>query len=171
MSETKIKLIPGVRCDGFVSDYTPNGNPIREKWIHKKVPIKIGEGEDDWILEEKAVCIEKANIQKEIEQQAKQTANVKELVKQCIETGDQSCLNIHQLTYGDVSDMPTDLHEAIATVKAAKEKGLNLDDDKILTMTKDEVNALINNAVKSYIESQKPKEEPKQQVENSGGNV
>lgn len=169
MSETKSKLIPGVRSDGYVSEPTPCGNPIREKWIHKKVPIKTGEGEDDWILEEKAVLIEKANIQKEIEQQAKQAANVKELVKQCLETGDESCLNVHQLTYGDATEMPTDLHEAIATVKAAKEKGLNLHDDKILTMTKDEVNNLINNAVKSYIESQQPKEN-KQQVENTGGN-
>lgn len=169
MSETKSKLIPGVRSDGYVSEPTPSGNPIREKWIHKKVPIKTGDGEDDWILEEKAVCIEKANIQKEIEQQAKQAANVKELVKQCLETGDESCLNVHQLTYGDVTEMPTDLHEAVARVKAAKEKGFNLDDDKILTMTKDEVNALISNAVKSYIESQKPKEDTKQQVENTGG--
>lgn len=165
------KLLPGQRCDGYEGEPTNPGNPIREKWIHKQIVVKNGEGEDDFAIEEKAVCVEKANIQKEIEEQAKQAANIKKLIEMVNDSGgDESCLKIVEGTYGDVSDMPTDLHTAISIVQNAKAKGLNLEDDKILTMSKAEINKMINDAVNAYAYAQKQKqqEQPKQQEDNGG---
>lgn len=163
------KLLPGQRCDGFVDKGCPLGSEIREKWIHKKVPKQIGDGEDDYVLIEKAVCIEKANIQKEIEQQAAGCPSIKELIADFNETGDESVFEKHKLTYGDVSEMPSNLHEAVKIVREAKEKGMNLKDDQILTMSKADIDKLINEAVQKMVNSSKPKDEPKQQ-DDTGGN-
>lgn len=162
------KLLPGQRCDGYDGECCPAGNEIREKWIHKQVPKMLGDGEDDFVIIEKPVKIETANIQKEIEEQAKGCPSIKELIRECVESGDESCLNNHNLSYGDASEMPTDLHKAIQIVNDAKAKGMNLDDDKILTLSRAELNKLIDDAVKQMVNSSKPKDEPKQQEDIKG---
>ena len=163
------KLLPGQRCDGFDDKGCPIGNEIREKWIHKKIPKQIGDTEDDYVLIEKAVKIETANIQKEIEQQAAGCPSIRQLIADFNETGDESVFNKHELTYGDASDMPTDLHEAIKIVNDAKEKGMNLGDDKILSMSKSDIEKLIDAAVKKMVDNSKSKDQPKQQ-DDAGGN-
>lgn len=168
MEQKTKKLLPGQRCDGYVSAYTPSGNPIREKWIHKKVVKSIGDGEDDYVLEEKAVCIEKANIQKEIEAQAKACPSIKELVKQVMETDDESILQQVNGTYGDVSDMPNNLHQAIKIVNDAKSKGMNLDNDEILHMSKSDIEKYISDAVNKVVEANKPKVEDKVEPKGDG---
>lgn len=83
---------PGIKCD----------NPIQEKWIHKQVVKKTGETEDDFILEEKPVLIDSVDIHKSIQEEAK-TTDLKYLLKQLLQTGDESVINKKQGFYGDVS--------------------------------------------------------------------
>jgi len=83
---------PGVICD----------NPIQETWIHKQVVKRTGDSEDDWIIEEKPVMTDSVDIHKSINEEAK-TTDLKYLLKQLLQTGDESVLNRRQGFYGDVS--------------------------------------------------------------------
>lgn len=88
-----------------VDDFNPVqkcSNPIQEKWIHKQVVKKTGEGEDDFVIEEKPVLIDSVDIHKSIQEEAK-TTDLKYLLKQLIQTGDESVLNRKEGFYGDVS--------------------------------------------------------------------
>ena len=83
---------PQVKCD----------NPIQETWVHKQVVKRTGDFEDDWILEEKPVLVDSVDIHKSIQEEAK-TTDLKYLLKQLLQTGDESILNRRQGFYGDVS--------------------------------------------------------------------
>ena len=97
------------RNDGYNPsvDYS---NPIQEKWIHKQVCVKVGEGEEDFVIEEKPFKIDEINIQKSIQEEAK-TTDLKYLLKQLLATGDESILNQRQGFYGDI----TGVQSALAT--------------------------------------------------------
>ena len=60
------------RNDGYNPsvDYS---NSIQETWVHKQVVRKIGDGEDDFIIEEKPVLTDRVDLQKQIQEQAKTT--------------------------------------------------------------------------------------------------
>lgn len=75
---------------------------IQEKWIHKKVVIRTGEGEDDFILDEKPVLVESIDLHKQINEEAKIT-DLKYLLKQFMLTGDESVLNVRPGFYGDIT--------------------------------------------------------------------
>lgn len=83
---------PKVKCD----------NPIQETWIHKQVVKRTGDSEDDWIIEEKPVMTDSVDLHKSIQEEAK-TTDLKYLLKQLLQTGDESILNRRKGFYGDVS--------------------------------------------------------------------
>ena len=99
------------RCDGYNPSVKVD-NPILEKWIHKEIVKKTGDTEDDFIIEQKAVCIDKINIQKSIQEEAK-TTDLKYLLTQLLLqngpgykiTGDEPELNQRQGFYGDITSI------------------------------------------------------------------
>lgn len=96
------------RCDGFVDSGSKLDEQFQEHWIHKQIVVRTGKGEDDWILEEKPVLIEKVNIFKQIQEEAK-TTDLKELLRQFALTGDESIFNKKQGFYGDISSIQRNL--------------------------------------------------------------
>lgn len=97
----------GVRCDDFVDKGVDYSNPIVKKYVHKQFVIITGDGEDDFIIDEKPVLIEEYNQDKEIAKQAKGT-DLKSLVLQCARTGDFSPLDAHPGVYADITGYPED---------------------------------------------------------------
>ena len=91
------------RDDGF-NEAVKYDNPIQEKWVHKQFVKMVGKGEDDFIIEEKPVLIEKVNIQKQIDEEAK-TTDLKYLLKQLMLSGDESILQQRQGFYGDITEI------------------------------------------------------------------
>lgn len=88
-----------------VDEYNPASNfssSIQEKWVHKEVVKKTGDGEDDFIIEEKPVLIESIDLHKQINEEAKVT-DLKYLLKQFLMTGDDSILNQRPGFYGDIT--------------------------------------------------------------------
>lgn len=95
------------RNDGYDPsvDYS---NSIQETWVHKQVVKKTGEGEDDFIIEEKPVLIERIDLQKRIQEEAKTTdlkALLAALAVQGIAdpTGEEPELNKRPGIFADVS--------------------------------------------------------------------
>lgn len=65
-------------------DYNPASdfsNSIQEKWIHKQVVVKTGDSEDDFVIEEKPVLVDRIDLKKRIQEEAK-TTDLKYLLKQ-----------------------------------------------------------------------------------------
>lgn len=93
---------PSVKCD----------NPYQEKWIHKDVVKKTGDSEDDFIIEQKPVMIDKINLQKSIDEEAK-TTDLKYLLSQLLLqngpgyaiTGEEPELNKRPGFYGDITQI------------------------------------------------------------------
>lgn len=86
-------------------DFNPSSrfdNQFQEHWIHKDVVRVTGDTEDDFVIEQKAVLIDKVNIFKSIQEEAK-TTDLKELLRQFALTGDESIFNKRQGFYGDVT--------------------------------------------------------------------
>lgn len=86
-------------------DYNPASdfsNSIQEKWIHKQVVVKTGDSEDDFVIEEKPVLVDRIDLKKRIQEEAK-TTDLKYLLKQFLQTGDESILNQREGFYGDIT--------------------------------------------------------------------
>ncbi len=86
-------------------DYNPQSDfssSIQEKWVHKQVVKMTGDGEDDFVIEEKPVLVESVDLHKQINEEAK-TTDLKYLLKQFIMTGDASILNTRPGVYGDIT--------------------------------------------------------------------
>ena len=118
----KVKLNQFGRNDGF-NPSNETGCSIQEKWIHKPVVVKTGDGEDDFIIEEKAVMIDSIDIHKSIQEEAK-TTDLEYLLKQLMQTGDESILNKRVGFYGDVSMFEEDhsLNKKNIDLESIKEK-------------------------------------------------
>ena len=146
---------PGVKFD----------DPYQEHWIHKQIVTKTGDGEDDWIIEEKPVMTEKVNIFKQIQEEAKNT-DLKELLKQFALTGDESIFNKRQGFYGDVSKIQQAMEsgEKMISPEAIKsslpEELQKLSVEEIAKMTDEDI-------VKYFVEVRKAKE-VKQEVKDLG---
>lgn len=102
-----------------VDDFNPGvdfSDSIQEKWIHKQVVKVVGDSEDDFIIEEKPVLVDRIDLHKQIQEEAK-TTDLKSLLKQLLAqgitnpTGDEPELNGRPGFYGDI----TGIQEAIAT--------------------------------------------------------
>lgn len=94
---------PSVMCD----------NPIIKTFIHKQVVKKVGDSEDDFILDEKPVLIDEVNIQKRIDEEAKST-DLKYLLSVLLLrngtiTGDEPELNVRKGSYGDITEIQKSL--------------------------------------------------------------
>lgn len=100
------KISQFVRNDG----YNPSSkcdDPIVKSYIHKQVVKKLGDTEDDFILDEKPVLIDEYNIQKRIDEEAK-TTDLKYLLsvilnREGVVTGDEPELNVRQGSFGDIT--------------------------------------------------------------------
>lgn len=90
---------PSVKCD----------DPFQEKWIHKQVVVKTGDGEDDFVIEEKPVMIDKINLQEQINEAAKDADLESMLRKLLLQsgtiTGDEPELNVRPGFYGDITQV------------------------------------------------------------------
>lgn len=77
------------------------------------------------------------------------------ILRKYSKTGDASLLNVSNLSYGDISDLPTDELDPVKAAEAAAEalSGLNsslgteLTQEQLAAMSSEELNALIQNAV------------------------
>lgn len=108
MSE-KVKKNQFCRVDDF-NPSVKSDEQFQEHWIHKQVVRKTGDSEDDFVIEEKPVLIEKVNIFKQIQEEAK-TTDLKELLRQFALTGDESVFNQRQGFYGDVTQIQVSIED------------------------------------------------------------
>lgn len=152
----------------FFNPSTNPGHPIQEKWIHKQVVKKTGETEDDWVLEEKPVRTESIDIHKSINEEAK-TTDLKYLLKQLFQTGDESVLNRREGFYGDVT-MFGEGHslserkkiDLEAIKKQLPEEFRSLSDEEIAKLTDEDI---VNFYQAKIDEIQKKQQEEKSKVE------
>lgn len=127
-------------------DFNPTSkfdNQFQEHWVHKQVVKITGDTEDDFVIEEKPVLIDKVNIFKSIQEEAK-TTDLKELLRQFALTGDESIFQKRKGFYGDVTGIQKVLAgEEVAsaeTIKAAlPEEFKNLSVEQIASMTDDDI--------------------------------
>lgn len=155
------------RCDGFVDSGRMFDEKFQEHWIHKQIVTRTGDGEDDWIIEEKPVMIDKVNIFKQIQEEAK-TTDLKELLRQFALTGDESIFNRKQGFYGDVTSIQRAIEDGaqIVTpeqVKASLPKELqNLSVEEIARMSDEDIVAYFEQVRKAQVV---PEEKVKEKVE------
>ena len=134
-----------------VDDYNPGvdySNSIQEKWVHKQVVKKTGEGEDDFIIEEKPFLVESVDLHKSIQEEAK-TTDLKYLIKQLLLTGDESYINKKQGFYGDITGVQKAIqgHQLPPSAEVIKEnlpeelKGLSV--EQIASMSDSDLAAYI----------------------------
>lgn len=86
-------------------DFNPSSkfdNQFQEHWIHKDVVKITGDTEDDFVIEQKAALVDKVNIFKSIQEEAK-TTDLKELLRQFALTGDESIFNKRRGFFADVT--------------------------------------------------------------------
>ena len=154
---------PSVKCD----------DPIQKKWIHKQVVVKTGEGEDDFIIEEKPVLIDEVNIQKEIDEEAK-TTDLKYLLKQLVLTGDTSIINKKPGFYGDITGVQEMMNgkemvsaEMIKSTLPSELKSLST--EQLASMSDDDILNYIAEYRKSVAEeAAKASAEPKESAKKEG---
>lgn len=146
------------RSDGVKFDGLDFSDPIVKKFIHKEVIVKTGDGEDDWIKEEKPVQSEEYDIQKAIDEAAK-GADVKSLIEQVLRTGDDTILNQTEVSYGDITEFPTSpiaAHNAINNIDNLKS---NLppefvkDDESLMKLSKKEIDDYVKAKVDEILAS------------------
>lgn len=152
---------PSVKCD----------DPIQQKWIHKQVVKKVGEGEDDFIIEEKPVLIDEINLQKQIDEEAK-TTDLKYLLKQLLLTGDESLLNQRPGFYGDITGIQTLMEggsvPTASQIQATLPQELqSLSTAQLASMTDEDILKYITEYRKSVADASKGATEP-QSVEKEG---
>lgn len=153
---------PKVRCD----------NPIQETWVHKQVVKRTGDSEDDWIIEEKPVMTDCIDLHKSIQEEAK-TTDLKYLLKQLLQTGDESILNRRQGFYGDVS-MFGEGHSLSERQKIDLEAiKKQLPEDLIKGLSDEDISKLTDEDLISYYQSkieevQKKKEPEEVKLEEEG---
>lgn len=175
MSEKLIQnSYAGCRNDGVVSSYTCSGNAHCETWIHKKVSVSTGDGEDDFVIIEKAKKIDEYDIDKLIQENAK-GADLKSLIEQVLRTGDESLLHQREGMSADVSAMPSDLFQTMDIIKAGKVARDNIpvglvpaaksfddvkkNDDALINMSKEEIIKYYNSLLKSPEKTGEPTKE------------
>lgn len=144
-----------------VDDYNPAvdySDPIQEKWIHKQVVKKTGDGEDDWIIEEKPVLVEKVDLRKQINEEAK-TTDLKYLLKQFLMSGDESILNQRPGFYGDITGVQSMMEgEEFVSAESIKssmgEEFADLTVEQLASMSDEDIASYI-----AQVRSSKAKEE------------
>lgn len=153
------------RCDGYIDRGRKLDEKFQEHWIHKQVVVRTGDGEDDWILDEKPVMTGKVNIFKQIQEEAK-TTDLKDLLRQFALTGDESIFNRKEGFYGDVSSIQRAIEngESIMTpeqIKATLPKELQkLSVEELARMSDDDIVAYFEEVrkVQAVPEEQKKEE-------------
>lgn len=116
------------RNDGF-NPSIDHSNEFQETWVHKDIVKITGKGEDDFIIDQKPVLVNKINIQKRIQEEAKTTdlkALLTALLRQGVTnpTGEEPELNKRQGFYGDVTGIQKGLESngTLPSVSEIKEK-------------------------------------------------
>lgn len=164
------------RCDGYNPSVKVD-NPILEKWIHKDIVKKTGETEDDFIIDQKAVCIDKINIQKSIQEEAK-TTDLKFLLAQLLLqnggiTGDEPELNKKAGFYGDITAIQESMNSGAAIMTPEQVKaGLP---EELQSLSAETLAKLTDQEILDYIakvrakKSQEQVEPVAEQVNEKGG--
>lgn len=142
----------GCRCDG-VDPSVDYSDPMLRTYVHKDVVKKTGETEDDFIIEQKPVLVDEINVQKQIDEASK-GADLKSLVNKVLQTGDESFLNQREVSYGDITGIPTspiqahNLVNKIDAIKAGLPDGLkNLDDKTLMSISKEDIQKIIKEEI------------------------
>lgn len=149
------------RTDGYVDNGIDVSNPIQENWVHKEVLVRHGESEDDFVVDEKPYLIDSVNIYESIQSEAKK-CDLKSMIATVLRNGDIEALNAMAGNgkdgYIDITGFPTDPIAARNFVNAANVgvDGLpddikSLGNDKLLTITQDELNALVSSIVEKQL--------------------
>lgn len=177
--EQKKPVIKFGRNDGISFPASDFSDSIVRDYVHKQVVVKTGEGEDDWVLDEKPVMVREHDINKEIQEEAKKN-NLKALITQVLRTGDESLL-IQRPTaqFGDVSNLPEDLIEAKQRADAAAKIMGNLPEslkgktaDELLSMSNEDILKAYGIDIPKAEEKPeiKPEEKPEIKSEEKGSN-
>lgn len=141
-------------------DYNPGhdfSNSIQEKWIHKQVVVRTGDGEDDWIIDEKPVKIDEIDLHKSINEEAK-TTDLKYLLKQLLLTGDESILNQRPGFYGDITAIQAGLEgqvmpSAQQIKESLPEELKKLSVEQLATMSDEDIVAYFKKVREETVES------------------
>lgn len=151
------------RCDGFVQD----SQDFDKYYINRKVVQvvkKTGEGETDFILEDKVID-EKILIDEVIQADA-DSCGVYNIINKVLKTGDESILNIDNSgQFADISAYPDNIHDAYKVlndaVNAYENRGDILQDksmSELSNISAEQLQALIDEAVQKQIALQQEKE-------------
>lgn len=158
------KLNQFCRCDDYVDKGVDYSNPIQEKWIHKQVVKITGESEDDFVIEEKPVLLEKVNFVKRIQEEAKGT-DLKSLVLQVMRTGDYSLLENGKGSFVDITGYPDDPIEAHNAIRDGQVVLENLPDglkqksvEELANMTPEEISDYVKGIVDKTSTAKAPEE-------------
>lgn len=155
-------------------DFNPTSkfeNQFQEQWIHKKIVKITGDTEDDFVLEEKPVLIDKVNIFKSIQEEAK-TTDLKELLKQFAATGDESIFNKRQGFYADVTGVQKVLAgESIPSAEEIKEslpeEFKDLSVEELVKMTDADIVEYFKQVRAQREQKKQPRKEVKEEKEKS----
>lgn len=168
-----------MRNDGYNPSVKVD-NPILEKWIHKDIVKHTGDTEDDFIIDQKPVCIDKINIQKSIDEEAK-TTDLKFLLTQLLLqngpgyklTGDEPELNKKAGFYGDITAIQESMNsgdfvQTPEQVKASLPEELqDLSGETLAKLTDQEILDYISKVREK--QSQEPVEPVVEKTQEKGG--
>lgn len=158
MPQAQVKKIKSLweRCDDFVDcpKVFTKEDAIQRKYVLKEYLSKVGQTEDDFVIDYKPVLVEEFDLQEQITEQAKGT-DLKSLIAQVIRTGDATILEQRQASYGDISDMPTDALDAHNAILIGQQALDSLDDklkagkdiDAIAGMSKEDIETYVQSLV------------------------
>ena len=148
-------------------------NSIQEKWIHKEVVKMTGDSEDDFVIEEKPVLVDRIDLKKRIQEEAK-TTDLKYLLKQFLQTGDESILNVRPGFYGDITGIQNLVTGGeFASAEQIKESlgsdfaGLTV--DQIAKMSNEDLAVYIAQVKKQASEAKVKEDKPEDKPEQAGG--
>ena len=137
-----------IRSDGFNPSIKCD-DPIVRKYTHKQYVVSVGDTEDDFVLDEKPVLIDEYNIQKRIQEEAKETDLKSLLSKLLLQNGEitgmEPELNVKKGFYGDITGVQKVIADKGAFVSpesiasALPEEFRDLSVEELASMTDQEI--------------------------------
>lgn len=161
------------RVDGFEDKGTDFSDSHVKVFIHKQVVKKTGDGEDDFVIEEKPQLVEEYDLHKRIQEEAKGT-DLKSMLAQVLRTGDDTILNQKKgaAFFGDITKMPQDSIEAHNRIIRAEKLRSKLPEELRKLSTEDLLKMSSDDILKAYgvdvakLKGEKKVEQPKVEQQN-----
>lgn len=149
--------------DALTTDFSKSNKDKFEEYVIVDSVKKIGEGDEDFVIDKKCKVITSVN-RKDYINSFRDDVGILNIMKKVSTTGDISLLKQRNLPNMpvdeagkqdviDISDMPVDVQEAVAFVKAAKENYSKLDPTIKNNASFGDIGNSVNNAdIQKYID-------------------